>query len=146
MLSQYGTVSHLPDVNRHYLVYACQTNHTCPASRYCVLDEAFDFSFSERSNCSCSSRHVQWDRDEHLPGVIRQKQGCEVCLHKALWPLEATDYFGAAMLSLGAIMSGAVGIGGGGLGVPILVILGFNARQHSSPCHHLAITLPSRLT
>jgi hypothetical protein len=46
----YGTVGHLPDVNQHYLVYACQENHTCPAARFCTTDRAFDFSFSRRSN------------------------------------------------------------------------------------------------
>ena len=112
-------------------------NHTCPFSRYCVVDEAFDFSFTLKSNCSCSS--IQWDRDDHLPGVIRQRNGCELCLHKALWPPDAHDYMGASFLFLVSLVGGAVGIGGGGLAVPILVItMGFHAKE-AVPLSHVGV-------
>lgn len=135
----HGVVSHLADVNQHYLVYACQVNHTCPFSRYCVVDENFDFTFTRRSNCSCNRKDVQWDRDDHLPGVIRQKRGCELCLHKALWPPDAHDMVGASFLFIASLMSGAVGIGGGGLAVPILVIaMGFHVKE-AVPLSHVGV-------
>ena len=135
----YHVVGHLPDVNQHYLVYACQVNHSCPPMRYCVIDEVFDFSFTSKSNCSCSTDQVQWDRTSHLPGVIRQKRGCEICLHKSLWPAIYHDYVGAAMLLLGSVLSGAVGVGGGGLGVPILVIaMGFHVKE-AVPLSHVLV-------
>ena len=136
----YGTVSHLPDVNQHYLIYACQVNHTCPSvSRYCVVDHAFDFSFSKSSNCTCSPRRVQLDREEHMPGVIRQKHGCELCLHKALWPPNLEDISGAWLLLASAVLAGAVGIGGGGLIVPILVLsMGFHVKE-AVPLSHVGV-------
>lgn len=119
----------------HYRVYACGEDHSCPASRRCVLDPTFNFDFVPGgSNCSCE-RH-QPELLHYEPGRIRQFAGCELCLHKAMWPPNWHDVHGTLLLLLAGMLSGAVGIGGGGLAVPIFVIaMGFHVKEVRRRCH-----------
>ena len=131
-----GVVSHLPDISSHYLVYACQVNHSCPHSRRCVVDPHFDFSFVQNSSCTCDAHK---NPRQHVPGHIRQGRGCELCLHKALFPPNRYDWYGLTFLLLAGALSGAVGIGGGGLNVPILVIaMNFHVKE-AVPLAHVGV-------
>ena len=90
------------------------------------------------SNCTCEADH-SIERGEHTPGRIQQRHGCEVCLHKTLFPMSPSDWTGAYLLLGGAVLSGAVGIGGGGLGVPILVIaMTFHVKE-AVPLSHVMV-------
>ena len=130
-----------PDVNQHYLVYACRANHTCASSRRCVVDPAFDFDFAPTSNCTCNRRELYHSKSlapENAAAVssgldapqIRHRYGCEICLHKSLFPLNQRDMLGGSLLLLTGALSGAVGIGGGGLNIPVMVIvMGFHVKE-----------------
>ena len=45
------------------------------------------------------------------------------CVHKSLWPPESTEIFGYILAFLAANLANATGIGGGGIHVPILILV-----------------------
>jgi len=120
------TISHPAAFNEEFLIYVCGDNKICPSSRECVVDEVFDYMFMAtqtmpRPNCSCA------------PG------GCELCLHKSLWPVNAHDLMGGGFLFSAGVLSGAVGLGGGGLNVPIMVMsMNFHVKE-AVPLSHVAV-------
>lgn len=50
--------------------------------------------------------------------------------HKALFPLNNSDYWGIILISLGLMIAASGGIGGGGIVVPLLIlVLGFQPKH-----------------
>lgn len=50
--------------------------------------------------------------------------------HKALFPLDSSDYWGIFLICLGLMVAASGGIGGGGIVVPLLIlVLGFQPKH-----------------
>lgn len=90
---------------------------------YTVLsDEQLSSSISNLSNKSARSL---------LPAISTN--------HKPLQPLSTTDYIGFACATVGLIIAGGGGIGGGGILVPIyILILGFSPK-HAIPLANVTV-------
>lgn len=59
--------------------------------------------------------------------------------HKAFWPLNSQDYFGICASGLGLMVAAGGGIGGGGVIVPLyILLLGFNPK-HAIPLSNVTI-------
>ena len=127
-------VSHLPDINQELATaYACNHDRTCPRSRHCVVDDVFNFDFAPGSNCSCEPGALG------LLGNTLRRRGCELCLHKTLFPANERDLWGGAALFGAITIAGAVGIGGGGLAVPIMVmVMNFHVKE-AVPLSHVIV-------
>lgn len=65
--------------------------------------------------------------------------GSTVCLHKNLFPMLADDLLLFVAMFLIAVFAGAAGIGGGGLNVPILMMLNSFGIKEAVPLSHGAV-------
>lgn len=63
----------------------------------------------------------------------------QVCLHKTLWPVLKEDAVSFVAVLLIAVLAGCAGIGGGGLVVPILMILNRFDIKEAVPLSHVAV-------
>ena len=70
----------------------------------------------------CNSTE-QCPRDRECHGDPNYYSGREVCLHKDLFPLSQWDIIGGCVLFCGMALAATAGIGGGGLNVPVLILL-----------------------
>ena len=96
------------------------TSTSCgPPNRQCVIDDVFSHDADVNATCA--------------------PEGCHVCLHKELLPFAPTDYAGTALLFLGGVMAGAAGIGGGGLNVPLLILVMGFVMEEAVPLSHVAV-------
>jgi hypothetical protein len=60
-------------------------------------------------------------------------------LHKSLFPLGSTDAYGTALLFLAGVLAGASGIGGGGLNVPLLMLVQGFIIEEAVPISHVMV-------
>lgn len=67
--------------------------------------------------------------------------GCFVCLHKSLTPLTTSDIVGSLLLFITGVLAGASGIGGGGINVPLLMIVQGFLIEEAVPLSHSAHSL-----
>jgi uncharacterized membrane protein YfcA len=62
-----------------------------------------------------------------------------IAQHKNLFPIDNTDIFGSLLVAFGLMISASGGIGGGGILVPLLIIIfGFNPK-YAIPLSNITI-------
>jgi len=66
-------------------------------------------------------------------------QGETICMHKALFPILPEDLGSFAAIFVIAFLAGAPGIGGGGINVPILMMLARFDIKEAVPLSHIAV-------
>jgi hypothetical protein len=107
------------------------------------LDSALGSSFSQEEEessffpeiSSSSTRHHERGNSSHPPGGSSKGRGGGRAAdnddgHKPLLPLGARDYIGLLAAALAILLASGSGIGGGGLLVPVfLLVLGFGTRD-----------------
>lgn len=109
--------------NGALLGHRCNATHdTCSSGRLCAFDELL--ASDPVLNVSCAGP----DSAE-----------CYVCLHKSLFPLGSTDAYGTALLFLAGVLAGASGIGGGGLNVPLLMLVQGFIIEEAVPLSHVMV-------
>lgn len=82
------------------------------------------------------------DRDcDAFPSRICSAGDCpqKVCLHKAAFPLMPADVTTLVTLFFVGAAAGAAGIGGGGLNVPLLMVLSDFTMKEAVPLSHVAV-------
>lgn len=62
-----------------------------------------------------------------------------VCLHKRLWPLLPQDVLFFVVIFVVAFLAGAPGIGGGGINVPLLMMINRFSIKEAVPLSHIAV-------
>jgi len=89
------------------------THETCRAGRTCVLRDA-----------ACAT-----------PALAE----CYGCLHKRLFPVADVDGYGTVALFVAGVLAGAAGIGGGGLNVPLLMLIQGFYIYEAVPISHVLV-------
>ena len=59
--------------------------------------------------------------------------------HKDLFPLDASDYWGIVLVSLGLVIAASGGIGGGGILVPLFILVFGFSPKHAIPLSNFTI-------
>lgn len=109
--------------NDALLALLCNATHdTCGSGRLCVVDEIL--ASDPVLNGSCAKP---------------ESTQCYVCLHKSLFPLGSIDAYGTALLFLAGVLAGASGIGGGGLNVPLLMLVQGFIIEEAVPLSHVMV-------
>ena len=100
----------------------CSANaSTCRAGRVCALDTVLTSDVAISIGLGCPP------------------EGCWVCLHKTLLPPAPQDFLGTALLFVGGTLAGASGIGGGGLNVPIMMLVLHFIVLEAVPLSHIMV-------
>ena len=113
-----------PSVDNHDLIpdFLCGPSRNgthCPPLRSCDLDQMLTADATVNQTCGLA--------------------GCFVCLHKDLVPPAMGDWLLISLLAACGILAGAAGIGGGGLNVPILMLVGGFVVEEAVPLSHVAV-------
>jgi Sulfite exporter TauE/SafE len=77
----------------------------------------------------------------YLRDTMRQLEDAQesIVQHKNLFPIDNTDIFGSLLVAFGLMISASGGIGGGGILVPLLIIVfGFNPK-YAIPLSNITI-------
>ena len=71
-------------------------------------------------------------------GGVKQVQGMRVH-HKDLFPMNSADYWGTFLVALGSMIAASGGIGGGGMLVPLLILVFDFAPKYAIPLSNFTI-------
>jgi hypothetical protein len=94
-----------------------------------VDDSWHMFSFGRRG--MLDARHIGGDAHPHSP-IFREE-------HAPLFPLKASDYYGLFFAVVGLVLAAGGGIGGGGILVPIyILVMGFSPK-HAVPLSNVTV-------
>ena len=113
------------DSHLHRCNHSDSSPQQCGPDRECVVDPVY--SSDAAVNCTCSV-------DAH------GRAQCYTCLHTKLLPLQGTDVLGTFVIFLGGVLAGMSGIGGGGLNVPLLMlVMNFDVWEEAVPLSHMIV-------
>jgi len=123
------------------LAFAAPGNTSVPAllrnpySPDPIVDPSSDISCDDFA-CNGKRTCTEWPLR-----LCRKYQSCDedVCLHKALWPLLPQDVLLFVAMFVVSFLAGAPGIGGGGINVPMLMILSQFDIKEAVPLSHIAV-------
>ena len=102
---------------------------TCAVGRMCVNDTSFTQQKMLDATTGLTDKVMASCTDEM----------CQMCLHKTLTPFAAQDVVGTVLLFITGILAGASGIGGGGLNVPLLMIVQGFIIEEAVPLSHMMV-------
>ena len=111
----------------HLTDHRCNsTGHAaCGPDRECAYDPVY--SQDKSVNCTCP---LDDDGNAH----------CMMCLHSKLSAFQSTDATGTFVIFLGGVLAGMSGIGGGGLNVPLLMlVMNFAVWEEAVPLSHMIV-------
>ena len=110
----------------HLVNHRCNVSGhaTCDTDRECAYDPVY--SLDSSVNCTCP--------------IVDGKARCMMCLHTKLKDFQGIDGLGTFVIFLGGVLAGMSGIGGGGLNVPLLMlIMNFEVWEEAVPLSHMIV-------
>jgi uncharacterized membrane protein YfcA len=97
----------------------------CFPDRVCAIDPVY--SKDAAVNCTCGT-------DE------RGHAQCHMCLHTKFSNVQSADLLGTVAIFFGGVLAGMSGIGGGGLNVPLLMlVMNFDVWEEAVPLSHIMV-------
>ena len=104
----------------------CNVSHPqCHPDRVCAVDRVY--SRDAGLNCTCGT-------DE------RGHAQCYMCLHTKFSDVQSSDLLGTVAIFFGGVLAGMSGIGGGGLNVPLLMlVMNFDVWEEAVPLSHIMV-------
>ena len=101
------------------------SNPQCYPDRVCAVDPVY--SKDAAVNCTCGT-------DE------RGHAQCHMCLHTKFSNVQSSDLLGTVVIFFGGVLAGMSGIGGGGLNVPLLMlVMNFDVWEEAVPLSHIMV-------
>ena len=101
------------------------SNPQCLPDRVCAVDPVY--SKDAAVNCTCGT-----DARGHAQ--------CHMCLHTRFSNVQSSDLLGTVVIFFGGVLAGMSGIGGGGLNVPLLMlVMNFDVWEEAVPLSHIMV-------
>lgn len=109
---------------------ACTSTRECAYPAVCIADTCAFCNSTAQCNGARFETLECVAAPAQVPAAAAAAAAATACRHKALFPLHAVDAIAMAVIVVGAVLSAGAGTGGGGIFVPVfMIVLDFTAHE-----------------